>query len=39
MSDYAIVIESFEIGQAKRELFAMAGFHTILADSDEMVGI
>ena len=39
MSDCAIIVESFGLGQAKPDFFALAGFHTILADSAEMVGI
>jgi hypothetical protein len=39
MSHYAYIIESFGLGQARLDCLFLAGFHTILADSKEMVGI
>ena len=39
MSNYACIIESFGLGQAKLDFCALAVCHSILADSEEMVGI
>jgi len=39
MSNCAYIMESFGLGQAKLDFCALVVFHSILADSEGMVGI